>query len=72
MQCLSSTDAEEAGHLMNNLDWNLAKEEIKDAAKYLRADGSEKIGITGLMNSSSHLDRAQKEACRACGDEFEL
>lgn len=54
---------------MSNLDWNLAKEEILDAAKYLRADGSEKIGITGLINLSSCLGPPKKETC---DDEFEL
>lgn len=51
------------------MDWNLAKEEIKDAAKYLRADGSEKIGITGLMSIYSYLDPTQDEAGITGSDE---
>eukprot|EP00884_Botryococcus_braunii_P019875 jgi/Botrbrau1/6571/Bobra.40_2s0034.2 len=41
-------DAEEASHLMNNLDFNEAVKEIAEAAKFLRAEGAPKVGVTGF------------------------
>ncbi|EIE18786.1 dienelactone hydrolase, partial [Coccomyxa subellipsoidea C-169] len=41
-------DAEEASHLMNNLDFKAAVEEIKTADKWLRETGSSKVGATGF------------------------
>jgi carboxymethylenebutenolidase len=35
-------DKEEATHLMNNLDWQQAVQEIKQAVDYLRGDGANK------------------------------
>ncbi|KAJ3080837.1 hypothetical protein HK102_002777 [Quaeritorhiza haematococci] len=40
--------ADEANHLMSNLDWPGAVKDIKNAAKYLRSKGCEKVGITGF------------------------
>lgn len=41
-------DAEEASHLMNNLDFKTAVEEIKTAAKWLRDSGAPKVGAIGF------------------------
>eukprot|EP00976_Prorocentrum_cordatum_P096107 1190435-Prorocentrum_minimum.AAC.1 len=41
-------DAEEASHLMNNLDFMNAVEEIKQGIAFLKAEGSAKVGITGF------------------------
>jgi carboxymethylenebutenolidase len=41
-------EAEEAHHLMSNLDWALAVEDIRGAARQLKAEGSAKVGITGF------------------------
>eukprot|EP00735_Rhodelphis_limneticus_P001013 TRINITY_DN11559_c0_g1::TRINITY_DN11559_c0_g1_i1::g.21998::m.21998 TRINITY_DN11559_c0_g1::TRINITY_DN11559_c0_g1_i1::g.21998 ORF type:complete len:234 (+),score=74.35,sp/P46209/USF_AQUPY/34.16/2e-29,DLH/PF01738.13/6.7e-48,Abhydrolase_5/PF12695.2/1.2e-09,Abhydrolase_6/PF12697.2/0.00067,Abhydrolase_6/PF12697.2/16,Peptidase_S9/PF00326.16/1.1,Peptidase_S9/PF00326.16/0.0095,BAAT_C/PF08840.6/0.0066,BAAT_C/PF08840.6/6.2,Abhydrolase_3/PF07859.8/1.6,Abhydrolase_3/PF07859.8/0.69,AXE1/PF05448.7/2e+02,AXE1/P len=41
-------NAEEASHLMGNLDWPMAVDDIRGAVKYLRDTGSKKIGITGF------------------------
>ncbi|GAB1599744.1 uncharacterized protein LOC115209710 [Argonauta hians] len=43
-----ATDNEEAGHLMSNLDWNGAIEDIAGAAKYLLRLGCKKVGVTGF------------------------
>lgn len=44
-----ATDHEEAGHLMNDLDWPGAIKDIQAAAKYLLKDvGCSKIGVTGF------------------------
>eukprot|EP00967_Tisochrysis_lutea_P091200 scaffold130818_cov32-Tisochrysis_lutea.AAC.2 len=41
-------DAEEAHHMMSNLDFSAATVEIADAAAYLKSEGSPAIGITGF------------------------
>jgi carboxymethylenebutenolidase len=41
-------DAEEAHHLMSNLDFPMAVKEIRAAAQFLRAEGSKKIGVIGF------------------------
>ncbi|MEW5307055.1 MAG: hypothetical protein WDW36_009473 [Sanguina aurantia] len=38
-------DAEEAGHLMGNLDWMNAIREMSQAVAYLRASGASKVGV---------------------------
>lgn len=43
-----ATDNEEAGHLMNNLDWPGAVKDIQGAAKYLLSQGCTKVGVTGF------------------------
>ena len=40
-------DKEEAAHLMNALEWSQATRELCDAAAFLQADGSAKVGVTG-------------------------
>ncbi|CAK0783403.1 hypothetical protein CVIRNUC_006602 [Coccomyxa viridis] len=41
-------DAEEASHLMDDLDFKAATEEIKTAAGWLREKGAPKVGVTGF------------------------
>lgn len=41
-------DAEEAHHLMSNLDWPGAVEDVRGAAKFLKGEGSAKVGIAGF------------------------
>lgn len=43
-----ATDSEQAGHLMNNLDWPGAVSDIEGAAKYLKSLGCSKVGVTGF------------------------
>jgi len=42
-----ATDHEEAGHLMNGLDWPGAIQDIRAAAKFLLDNGCEKVGVVG-------------------------
>ena len=41
-------DNETAGHLMNNLDWEGAIQDISAAAKFLKSKGCVKVGVTGF------------------------
>ena len=43
-----ATDNERAGHLMSNLDWQGAVQDIQGAVNYLKSKGVEKVGITGF------------------------
>ncbi|GFN86625.1 carboxymethylenebutenolidase [Plakobranchus ocellatus] len=43
-----TTDNEEAGHLMGNLDWQGAVADIRACAKYLKKLGCKKVGVTGF------------------------
>ncbi|KAK3782866.1 hypothetical protein RRG08_002496 [Elysia crispata] len=43
-----TTDNEEAGHLMSNLDWAGAVQDIRACAKFLKAQGCKKVGVTGF------------------------
>lgn len=43
-----ATDNEEAGHLMNNLDWPGAIADIRGAAKFLLSKGCTSVGVTGF------------------------
>ena len=43
-----ATDHETAGHYMNDLDWQGAVKDIQGAAKYLLANGCNKVGVTGF------------------------
>jgi len=43
-----ATDHETAGHYMNDLDWAGAVKDIQGAAKYLLANGCQKVGVTGF------------------------
>lgn len=53
-------DKEEASHLLSKLDWVQAKDEIKQAADYLRAEGASKVGCIGFcMGGALALTAAQ-------------
>lgn len=41
-------DAEEAEHLMSNLDWPGAVSDIAESVKWLKENGSSKVGVTGF------------------------
>ncbi|KAK9795941.1 hypothetical protein WJX73_009952 [Symbiochloris irregularis] len=41
-------EAEEAKHMMDNLDFPQAAKEINQAAEHLRNDGAEKVGVVGF------------------------
>nr|KAG5687305.1 hypothetical protein BaRGS_016906 [Batillaria attramentaria] len=43
-----ATDNEEAGHLMSNLDWQGAVQDIRACARYLKQQGCSKVGVTGF------------------------
>ena len=43
-----ATDHETAGHYMNDLDWQGAVKDNQGAAKYLLANGCNKLGVTGF------------------------
>jgi carboxymethylenebutenolidase len=45
----TTVDAEEASHLMNDLDWGRALEEIAGAIRYLRdSEGVDRLGVAGF------------------------
>lgn len=53
-------DKEEASHLMSNLDWKRAVEEITEAAEYLREHNASKVGAIGFcMGGALALAAAQ-------------
>jgi carboxymethylenebutenolidase len=43
-----ASDRETAGHYFKDLNWNGAIQDIQAAVNYLRANGVEKIGVTGF------------------------
>jgi len=60
-------DAEEASHLMTNLDFMQAVEEMKQAIAFLKSEGSPKVGITGFcMGGALTFAAASKGADAAC------
>ena len=64
-------DMEEAHHLMENLDWPAAKEEICAAAKYLKDTGSPSVGCIGFcMGGALCLIGAQHSDAIACAAPF--
>ena len=64
-------DVEEAHHLMENLDWPAAKEEICAAAKYLKDTGSPSVGCIGFcMGGALCLIGAQHSDDIACAAPF--
>lgn len=57
--------AEEAGHLMNSLDWPAARDEMSEAVKYLSGNGK-KVGVTGFcMGGALALIAAQHSGVAA-------
>ncbi len=64
-------NAEEAHHLMTNLDFDAAIVEIEQAAAYLKAEGSANVGIVGFCMGASLLFGAlSKCADIKCGAPF--
>ena len=64
-------DAEEASHLMNNLDWPAAVEELKITAKWLRDSGAPKVGVTGFcMGGALTMIATQHSEDVTCGAVF--
>lgn len=43
-----TTDNEEAGHFMGDLDWKGAIDDIRGCAQYLKKNGCKKVGVTGF------------------------
>lgn len=55
--------AEEASHLMGSLDMKLAVGELSEAAQFLRAEGSPRVGVVGFcMGGALSLAAAQHAA----------
>ena len=52
-------DAEEASHLMNNLDWAGAVGDIAAAATHLKAGGSKKVAVMGFCVSGARGRRRE-------------
>lgn len=44
----STVDKEEASHLMNNLDWQRAVQEINECVEFLRRSGCKHVGVVGF------------------------
>lgn len=64
-------DAEEAQHLMGNLDFPKAVTEIADAAAYLRSEGAPKVGVVGFcMGGALTLGSLAASEDIACGAPF--
>lgn len=64
-------DAEEAHHLMTNLDWPNAKAELVECARYLKATGSPKVGVVGFcMGGALALIAAQHADDVTCAAPF--
>ena len=56
-------DKEEAAHLMTSLDFQAAVGELGEAAQFLRAEGSPKVGVVGFcMGGALSLAAAQHAA----------
>lgn len=43
-----ATTADEASHLMSDLDWDKAMVDVQNAVKYLKARGVEKVAVLGF------------------------
>jgi len=64
-------DAEEASHLMNNLDWSIAVDEVKAAAKFLVKSGSAKVGVIGFcMGGALAMIATEQSEHVSCGAIF--
>lgn len=61
-------DAEEASHLMNNLDFVAAVEDLRGAAKYLKEEkGASKVGVIGFCMGGA-LSLAAGALAKECVD----
>jgi len=64
-------DAEEASHLMNQLNFTIAVQEIAAAASYLKNEGSPAVGVVGFcMGGALALGSLAKSADITCGSSF--
>lgn len=64
-------NAEEAHHLMSNLDFPKAVAEISEAAAFLKAEGSPKVGIVGFcMGGALTMGALAASKDIACGAPF--
>ena len=64
-------DAEEASHLMENLDWLKARNQLVAAARFLREEGSPKVGTLGFcMGGALSLVGAQASPDVSCAVTF--
>jgi carboxymethylenebutenolidase len=64
-------DQEEAHHLMSNLDFPAAVEEIITAAAHLKKEGSPNVGIVGFcMGGALTLGALAKSVDLKCGAPF--
>lgn len=64
-------DAEEASHLMGNLDWPKARDELVAAARFLREEGSPRVGTLGFcMGGALSLVGAQWSPDVSCAVAF--
>jgi carboxymethylenebutenolidase len=55
-------DREHAGHLMHDLDWEGAVQDLSAGAKYLKSNGCTKVGVTGFCLGGA-LSFAAAVAC---------
>lgn len=63
-------DAEEASHLMNNLDFKAAVGEMTEAVAYLRSSGSAKVGVCGFCMGGALSFAAAQHAGVDCAAPF--
>ena len=64
-------DKEEASHMMGNLDFPGAVQEISQAAAYLKEEGSPSVGVTGFcMGGALTLGSLAASPDIACGAPF--
>ena len=64
-------DKEEAAHLMGNLDWMKAKDDLVRCAAFLKAEGSPKVGATGFcMGGALSMVGAQHSPDVVCAAPF--
>eukprot|EP00842_Homolaphlyctis_polyrhiza_P006425 jgi/Hompol1/6784/HPOL_001342-RA len=65
-----ASDADEASHLMGNLNWPGAVEDVRKATQYLKSKGCKKVGVTGFcmggaltIASAVHVDGLSAGVC---------
>ena len=64
-------DVEEAHHLMTNMDWKVATEEIREAAAWLRAERkAERVGVVGFCMGGALTLIAAAKASVDCAVPF--
>lgn len=63
-------DQEEASHLMSNLDWQRAVEELRQAVEFLKTEGCEKVGSIGFCMGGALSLAAAQHCGVACAAPF--